>query len=143
MRIDCALLCDAATVREGLLNILSGGITRANRPAYPAPLGMMLALRIMIHPTEVSRPHELRIQLQDADGQQLAAMDAQIGIGDPNEIEPGEEASIPLPLGFPPQVALPGPGRYSFEILIDGTHQASVPFTATLFQPEQQGGPPQ
>lgn len=28
MRVDCALLCDAASVREGLLNILGGGITR-------------------------------------------------------------------------------------------------------------------
>jgi len=143
MRIDCALLCDAATVREGLLHILGGGITRANRPAYPAPLGMMLALRIMIHPTEVDRPHQLRIQLQDADGGQIAAMDAQINVGDPAMIAPGEEASLPLPLGLPPQVALPDAGRYSFEILIDGTHQASVPFTATLVEAPEQGEPPQ
>jgi hypothetical protein len=141
MRIDCALLCDAATVREGLLNILSGGITRANRTSYPAPLGMVLALRIMIHPTEISRPHQLRVLLQDADGRQLAAMEAEIGIGDPGQIEPGEEASLPLPLGLPPQVALPAPGRYSFEILIDGTHQATVPFTATLARIHRSGGP--
>lgn len=104
---------------------------------------MMLALRIMIHPTEISRPHHLSVLLQDADGQQIASMDAEIGIGDPGQIEPGEEASLPLPLGLPPQVALPAPGRYSFEILIGGTHQASVPFTATQIQPPPAGGPPQ
>lgn len=27
MRVDCALLCDAATVREGLLHVLVGLLT--------------------------------------------------------------------------------------------------------------------
>ena len=44
MRIDTALLCDAATERDGLLNVLGGGITVATRPEFPAPLGMTLAL---------------------------------------------------------------------------------------------------
>jgi hypothetical protein len=135
LRIDCALLCDAVTVRDGLLHILGGGITTTGHPAYPAPLGMMLALRILIHPTEVDRPHQLQIQLQDADGQRIASIDAQFGVSDPSLLAPGEEASVPLPIGLPPQVGLPAVGRYSFEILIDGTHQASVPFSAVPVQP--------
>jgi hypothetical protein len=137
VRIDCALLCDAATVREGLLHVLGGGITRANRPEFPAPLGMMLALRILVHPTEVDRPHELRIQLQGADGEQLALMQAQFQTGDISNLNPGEEASLPLPIGPPPNVLLAQPGLYSFEILIDGIHQVSIPFTATLIEPTE------
>lgn len=112
------------------------------RPTYPAPLGMMLALRVMIHPTEMDRSHQLQIQLQDADGQRIAQIDAVIGVGDPGQIEPGEEASVPIPIGLPSQAQLPRATRYSFELLIDGIHQASVPFTAIQAdQPLQIGGP--
>ena len=138
MRIDCALLCDAATVRDGLLHVLGGGITRVTRPEFPAPVGMMLALRILEHPTELDRPHHLRIQLQGEDGQAIGQMDAQIGVADPALVPVGEEASLPLPLALPPGAGLPTPGRYSFEILIDGIHQATVPFTA-VHDPNQGG----
>jgi hypothetical protein len=42
---------------------------------------------------------------------------------------------------MPPEVMLPAEGRYSFEVLIDGIHQSSVPFTAHLVElPEQPEG---
>lgn len=132
MRIDCALLCDAATVREGLLHVLGGGVTRINRPGYPAPLApLTLALRILVHPTETDRPHQLEVRLQGADGETAARFDVQFGINDPGDIQPGEEVSVPLPLPMPQEIALTQAGRYSFELLIDGTHQATVPFIAT------------
>jgi hypothetical protein len=132
VRIDCALLCDAATVREGLLHLLGGGVTRVNRPGYPAPLApLTLALRILIHPTEADRTHQLDVRLQDADGAEVARMDVQFGVGDPGNAEPGEELSLPIPLTMPEQIGLPHAGRYSFELLIDGAHQLSVPFIAT------------
>ena len=119
MRIDMALLCDAATERGGLLNVLGGGITQAARPEFPAPLGMTLALRVLLHPTEIDRPHELEILLQDADGD--VATRAKIGLQVPPgaEIPAGEEAAVPIPWNFPAQPAIPHEGRYSFEVLID------------------------
>jgi hypothetical protein len=68
-------------------------------------------------------------------------MDAQIGVADPALVAPGEEASLPLPIALPPQAGLPAAGRYSFEILIDGIHQATVPFTAVLEPIQLPGGP--
>jgi hypothetical protein len=131
VRIDFALLCDAATVREGLLHVLGGGVTRLNRPAYPAPIApLTLAMRILMHPTEADRQHQLDVRLHGADGEEIAKVEGQFGIGDPGDTEPGEELSIALPLGMPPQIALPRAGRYSFEILIDGEHRATVPFIA-------------
>jgi hypothetical protein len=132
VRIDCALLCDAATVREGLLHVLGGGVTRVNRPGYPAPLApLCLAVRILVHPTETDSTHQLDVRLQDEDGQEVAKVDVQFGVNDPGRNEPGEELSVPLPLNMPPQVGLPHPGGYSFELLINGIHQTSVPFRAT------------
>jgi Family of unknown function (DUF6941) len=140
VRIDCALLCDAATVREGLLHVLGGGVTRANRSAYPAPVALTLALRILIHPTEADRPHKLVVQLQGVDGQRIANFEVEFGVNDPGAVDPAEQISIPLPLAIPPAVQLPGAGQYSFELLIDGIHQGSVPFVATELQVEEAPG---
>jgi hypothetical protein len=136
VRIDCALLCDAATVREGLLHVLGGGITRANRPEYPAPLGMAMALRILVHPTEAGDPHNLKMLLQAADGEKVAEFDLQFGLNEPTGLDPGEEASLPVPVPMA-GIVLPAPGSYSFELLIDGIHQTSIPFRATLVTEDQ------
>jgi hypothetical protein len=129
MRIDCALLCDSVTVREGLLHILGGGITRINRDSFPGPLGAALALRIMVHPTETDRTHELRVMLLAEDGGRIAEIGIQFGVNDPTILEPTEEASLALPIQMH-QVMVPRPGPYNFELLIDGIHQVTVPFRA-------------
>jgi Family of unknown function (DUF6941) len=133
MQVDTALLCDAATVREGLLNVLGGGITSAYRPEFPAPLEMELAIRLKMHPTEIQNAHKVEILLQDEDGNQVTR--AEIGFQPTEEahqavLPPGEEVPIPITWDFPARPAIPHPGRYSFEILVDGTHRATVPFTA-------------
>lgn len=88
---------------------------------------MALALRILIHPTEADRPHQLDLRLQDGDGEPVAQLQIEFGVdSDASELEPGEHASLPIPLTLP--WTLPHPGVYSFELLIDGIHQTSVPF---------------
>lgn len=129
MRIDCALLCDAATAREGLLHILGAGIARAERESYPAPLGMALALRIMLHPTEADREHELRMVLMAEDGQSVAQATIGFGVTEADQAMPGEELAVSIPVPMY-DLLLPKAGRYSFELLIDGMHQQSVPFVA-------------
>lgn len=137
MKVDSALLCDAATVREGLLHILGGGITRAGRAQYPAPIGLTLALRILLHPTEADRPHTLEAKLQAEDGEFIGGFEVEFrSEAEPSDLEPGELLSLPLPLDPPPDALLPGPGLYSFEVLIDGIHQVSVPFRAELIEEE-------
>jgi hypothetical protein len=139
MRLDCALLCDAATVREGLLHILGGGVTRVNRPLFPAPLGIVLAVRVMIHPTETASEHAMQVLLLAADGERVADIGLGFGVSDPRQLAVGEEASLPIAIPLA-NVALPQEGAYSFELLIDGIHQVSVPFRAELVPPLQ--GPP-
>lgn len=135
MRVDTALLCDAATVREGLLHILGGGITEIVRSEYPAELGLTLALRIMVHQTEVEHPHQLQIIVQGEDGQKVTEVHAQVEAEPPPDgIEPGEEGELLIPWNFPGRPKLPAPGRYSMELLIDGVHQRSIPFKATQIQ---------
>lgn len=138
MRIDCALLCDAVTVRDGLLHILGGGVTRVSRPEYPGPLGIALALRVMVHPTEAEREHKLEARLISEDGADVGRIDVQFSIAGNDGVRPGEEFSAAIPLPVNSALMLPSAGAYSFEILIDGTHMTSVPFVAVI--PEEVPG---
>lgn len=142
MRIDCALLCDAVTVREGLLHVLGGGVTRVNRAAYPAPLGTALAVRVMIHPTETAGDHSLQVLLLAEDGERVAEIAIGFGVSDPGQLVAGEEASLPIPIPLT-AVGLPHAGSYSFELLIDGIHQVAVPFRAEEFSEDDEMEAPQ
>ncbi len=130
MRVDTALLCEAATVKDGLLYVLGGGIQRIAMPEFPAPLPLTIALRIMLHRTEVEIPHELQIRLLEEDGDEVVRVAMGFGVGDPESLPVGEEAAIAVPWNFPGRPQLPHAGRYSMEILIDNVHQVSVAFTA-------------
>lgn len=129
MRIDVALLCDAANTRDGLLYILGGGVTRIRRPAYPAPMGLDLALRISGHQSESGTRHTLNVIVQDIDGRRHADVNATFATQSGSDMRPGEDITVPLPLDLR-AVALPAAGEYSVEILIDDNHQASIPLLA-------------
>lgn len=130
MRIENALLCEAASVREGLLYILGGGITETSRQEFPSPLKMTLAIRVLMHRTEVAAQHQLDIVLNDEDGNLITQAGIGFGLLDPEQIPVGEEVALPIPWDFPMGPQIPHSGKYSFELLIDGLHQRSVPFTA-------------
>jgi hypothetical protein len=125
-----ALLCDAATVRENLLHILGGGLGQLWRDAYPAPLGIDLALLLTLHPSETTDEHELRILIQDTDGKQIAQVDATFSIG-PQAIlvPPGQMVRAPIAINLR-TIPIPAPGLYSFELLVDKQHRRSLPFQA-------------
>jgi len=141
MRVDTALLCEAVTVRDGLLFILGGGITQGGRTEFPSPLGLSLALRILARPSELAHDHELEVLLQDEDGQKITKVELRMEGTEPPpgvQIPAGEEMGLPIPWTFPGRPMLPHPGRYSFEILIDGDLKSSVPLNVVL----EQGGQP-
>jgi hypothetical protein len=134
MEIDTALLCEAATVRDGLFFILGGAITEVVNAEYPAELGLTLALRILVHPTEMEHPHRLEIVLQDEDGEQITTVNGDIQLGGADLVPAGELGEILIPWSFPGKPLLPAIGRYSFELLIDGLHQRSIPLRASAFE---------
>ena len=120
MRVDTALLCESATTKDGLLYVLGGGIAQVQHTEFPAEIGMTLALRIMLHPTELTRPHDLEILLQDEDGKLVTKVNIGVGIPENMVVPPGEEAPLVFPWIFPGNQNCHTQGRYSLEILIDG-----------------------
>jgi len=49
------------------------------------------------------------------------------------DLQPSEEVTVNLPLGLQ-GLLIPHAGAYAFDMLIDNTHTASVPFHAVVMQ---------
>lgn len=127
MQVAAALICDFASVREGLLFVVGGGITRVWRREFPAPLNVALALLLEAHPTEANRPHEVDVIVQSEDGAAVAQLKGGFQISTNEGARAGEPALIPFVIDFR-SVAVPKHGGYSVEILLDSTHMRSLPF---------------
>ncbi|MGE0488774.1 MAG: hypothetical protein AB7S38_06135 [Vulcanimicrobiota bacterium] len=121
-----AMLCDYATVREGLLHVLGGGINRLWREKFPAQMGVTLAILLEIHPTEANRQHTMNIVLLDEDGRRLAEVNADFQVGrKATSGRAGENIIMPLAVSLQ-QMSIPTAGAYSVEILMDGQHKRSL-----------------
>lgn len=121
------MLCDFATVREGLLHVLGAGVTRLWRQTYPAPLGLSLALLFRLEPSETHEQHRLRVVLVNEDGQRQAELDGQFGVQAGPGTRPGEQVVMPMVLnlqGMPIMKA----GTYSLDILLDSLQIGSLSF---------------
>ena len=135
MQIE-AMLCDFATVREGLLHVLGGGINRLWRDEFPAQMSATLALLLEIHSTEMEMPHTIHIFLQNADGARLAAVSADFQVGRNMISRPGEHLSMPLIVSLQ-QMEIPSAGAYSVDIVLDNQHKRSLTIYACLLSQEE------
>lgn len=122
-----ALLCDSANIREGLLNVLSGGISLYFRDDFPTTIDVTIAMLLQIHPTESDEGHVMRIVVQGPDGEQIARADAHFMAGRSELGDAGSLISAPLVVPMT-NVPVRAPGAYSVEILVDKQHQQSIPF---------------
>jgi hypothetical protein len=129
-RVASALLCDAATVREGLLHILGGGITRLHRAEFPAPLQVALVVQVVLTPTEIQLPHDVVARIQTEDGDVVVQANGHLDAGEPNPLlEPGESVLLPFVINLD-NVVVPAAGGYSIEVAVDEVHQTSLTFRA-------------
>lgn len=127
MEVGTALLCDFAIVREGLLHVISGGVTRVWRQSFPAEFGCALALVFELHPMETERPHELEVRIIGEDGAEVARLEggfqAQPGPG----MKTGEMMLVPVAIDLR-NVQIPGPGGYSIVVRVDTNVQRTLAF---------------
>ena len=123
MEIDLALLADAATIdASGKLNIL-GVFDRISVSQFPAQHGRIsLVLRITAGPNEIGA-HEMEIRLTDPQGAEVLSLNGEMHLGG----GPGATSGIRVPhvLNLDGLV-FSGPGRYSFDVKVDGQHEVSI-----------------
>jgi hypothetical protein len=123
------LLCDHAQVRDGLLFVLSGGVTRIMRDSFPAAMGTCLALMLEFESTETDRAHQLEIVVIGEDGEDVARMEAEVQIDSTTSARVAENLQLPIAVDL--RVAgLGKPGAYELHVYVDAEHRRTLQFWA-------------
>jgi len=125
MEIDLALLADAATVdAAGKLNIL-GIFDRISTSGFPAQHPhVSLVLRFGASLKEAG-DHKVEIVLRDPEGTEVVRLNGDIKVG-PGSVAAGGRVRVPQVVNME-RLVFQKPGRYSFDVAVDGEHQVSVP----------------
>lgn len=127
MDIDLALLADAATIdASGKLNIL-GIFDRIAVPGFPGRHGRMcIVLRFQAGIHQAGR-HELAITLVGPDGSEVARANGAFQVtASPTAVSEG--VHLPQVLNVD-GIVFQQPGRYAFDVRVDGEHEVSIPLT--------------
>ena len=132
MRVESALLCDAATIREGLLHVLGAGVTRVGRPMFPTTLGIALAVVIAVEADEAGE-HRLDVHLVERPDTRVAGLAVEFAVASPAGEEPEDWVSVPVVLPAD-QMPLPRPARYEMRVLIDDEQLAALRFEAAVHE---------
>ncbi len=127
MRVNTALLCNYAEVRENLLYLVSGGITRIYRTEYPSPLNVCLALVIELHRTEREKLHELLVDIIDEDGKLVAKIQGGFQQTSGEGVEFHEATFMPVVFDLR-NVTVEHAGWYETNINVDGNQLQSLRF---------------
>lgn len=133
MDVTAALLCDFAQVRDRVLFVVAGGVTRLWRQEVPAPMNVFLAIVIEQEPVELNRIHRLRVLVLDQDGAQLASVDGDFQV-DASALEPGDTVTVPAAVDLR-AVGLPGYGPYDVRVFVDGEHHRTLRFRVVATGP--------
>ncbi len=97
--LSTAVLCDFAQVRDRLLFISSGAVSRLYRRELPAPLGLMVGLVIEVPLDESGIEHTLRADIVNRHGDVLATLQNTFRVGD-DGLFPHEVQQVPLVLSI-------------------------------------------
>jgi hypothetical protein len=128
MKAAAAMLADHATVREGLLHVLGGGINRVIRDPLPAPLEAMLAL--LLQPDSVDdllKTHNLEVTVKHAG----TATSTPVAKAVMTLSTTGSPSGLigPIPVVVPLQlVPITETGIHRITVNVDGEQVAAVEF---------------
>lgn len=125
MQVESFMLCDAATIGGGKLNVLGAfdAIQVKNVPAkHPA---CALALRIRFDRAEQGK-HQIKLAMVDADGKPIGTFpEATCEVKIPDNQSFAVVNQIVNLIGMP----LKDYGNYSIDLSIDNRHEASLPLS--------------
>jgi hypothetical protein len=129
VELTTALLCDHASVREGLLFVAGGGITRIRRTSYPSHLGIGLATVLELDPFEAHLDHHFQLVIVGEDGEEVGRIEADIRVGTTDAVKPGENVQVPLAVDLY-ETRLPSAGAFELRLYVDGEHRRTLQFWA-------------
>lgn len=132
--VDLALLCHSATISNGLISILDGGLDLVETSVLPFRWMSTFLFRISWDDNELGEAHVIRVVFEHTDGEQLANLDAgaipERTSSNAPDLLVTTPAILPLPLEFRRA------GRYWIRVLVDGDELKRLPFTVALTHPQ-------
>lgn len=118
--ISSAIVCDFAQVRDNLLFVVAGGITRVYRPNLPAQLGLCLALIVEVPSDERGQVHEIVAACKHSQtAEELFRIVGAAQAHDLGDLEPGESQFLPLAVDLR-SVGAARYGSYDVHTSVDG-----------------------
>jgi hypothetical protein len=139
MKVVTAMLCNHAVVHSGLLTIVDGGITRSWAPNLPSRLSMWLAVQMGLEPSELGKPHEVRVLFLNPDNVRVAQLVSAVQAEKHPKHEDGERVLVPLAVSLLP-VNFEKYGRHSVTIMVDSKVSRVLEFW--LQHPDERVLPP-
>lgn len=138
MIIALAVVCDHALIDQGGKLSVIGIFERIWVERFPAVHPRLhLVLRLKGRRTEIG-DHPIVITLKDEAGREVLRGEGAVQIGEPpagiTEVEAGAVLAFDVPLEHP--------GLYTFDIVVDGKHQAAVPVTVSQMPAPAHHTPP-
>lgn len=124
-RVSSAILCDFAQVREGLLIVASGAVTRLWVPELPRPMGIMLAAVIEVGYEEIV--HELVVSVKEVAKADTVVRMAGGMQANARDLEPGENLYVPIAIDMR-GVSVSSYGAHDVHVSVDGQAGQMITF---------------
>jgi hypothetical protein len=129
MKIDYALLADAAQAVGGKVYVLGGGWNLFRAPNFPAPVQLAIAIGLGFTGEEVGIQFPLNVAIADDNGVPVVPeMKGQVETGQPAPDVP-KTASVKIPVAINISLSLPHPGSYGI-VVTAGFATAQLSFDA-------------
>ncbi len=128
-RLDAIILCDFAQIREGLLFVQSGGLTRLVASTFPAHFQCHVAAMVQLPPDEAVDAHTMVIKVKAADTATLVAT-VNVELHEtpqPMGLRPGEGRQVPIIVPLE-KITFPAPGQYDLHVDIDDEFAGDLNF---------------
>jgi uncharacterized protein DUF6941 len=127
-RLTTLLMCDFAQVREGLLFVSSGGVSRVVQTSYPATPRLHLAMVVHLPAGALGRSHQVHVRLKYPDtAEVIANVEVAIQLNAVSGAFPGEGINVPQVIDLVP-IHFPRPGQVDVQISIGGEPAGDLSF---------------
>ncbi|MCU4184869.1 hypothetical protein K6U06_10905 [Acidiferrimicrobium sp. IK] len=116
MKLSICTICEAATLHDGLLNLLGAGITRVGRTGFPSPLGLQVAAMATVVPADVPQLQSFSLDVTCLlDGESIGNFRLR---GEPEPPSDGwdGQTAVMLPLVVPLPFILQRAGSYELKV---------------------------
>lgn len=140
MKIEYALLADAAQAVGGKVFVLGGGWNLFRAANYPAPVHLAVAIGLAFTSDEVGVKYPLNVVIADEAGVPIIPeMKGQVETGQLAPDVP-KTASVKIPVAINVNISLPHPGAYAI-VVTAGSSTAQLSFEAIFAGQKVQFGP--